>query len=886
MRKILTFSAIPALIVAIVQAGNPSGFCTDAAAVACKVLHRNNSAFMDVQNVFRPAGPMPRVRGWNDDALQSSAPLATPSIAPDARFSFAENKGQVRDQNGAPRPDVSHLFTDANGLKVHLRKTGFSYETWKLLNADEIEADRKRHDKNRPSFEKEFVRPVAPGYHVHRVDVELLDANPNPRIASHDASPDYDNYYTVIPAVHEVRRYQYVVYHDVYPNIDLKFYTNAEGKFEYDFVVRPGGDARQIRMEYRGANALQLTENGLVMNTSVGSVEEGKVNAWLESAVSKDVKHRINVRPILLENILTFSVSDYDKNQTLVIDPPVRAWGTYYGGNRDEASWAVAVASDGSVYMAGQTQSADGIATGGAHQTVLAVVDPANSFLAKFDANGVRQWGTYYGGDNNEEPYSSVAVAPDGSVYLAGSTLSYNNIATPGAHQSTHGGTYPDGSSSNTYDAFLVKFSANGVRQWGTYYGGLAEELGHSVKVGPDGSVYLAGNCSSDAIATPGAHQSTYGGGARDGFLAKFDANGVRQWATYYGGPSAESVRSMDVGPDGSVYIGGHTMSNSGIATSGAHQSTLSPRNNVFTINNDAFLAKFNANGVRQWATYYGGSDNDLLWSVAVASDGSVYMAGQTRSDSIATAGAHQQTHANLGPDNEDEDGFLVKFNANGVRQWATYYGGESWDVCYSVAVSPDGPVYIAGNTYSQNGIVTDDAHQTEYGNSQKAFLVKFDANGLRQWGTYYGGRSGTSGKSVAVSSDGSVYLAGYTTSDDAIATPGAHQETRGSTGNFSDAYLVKFSTSGSTTTRKTNLFNDNFRILTGSDKTKVEITVAAPTSGTLALMDAWGRNIWRRSVELPAGTTLVPIEAPAGVYVVSLTTASGVQARKFVNGQ
>jgi hypothetical protein len=85
------------------------------------------------------------------------------------------------------------------------------------------------------------------------------------------------------------------------------------------------------------------------------------------------------------------------------------------------------------------------------------------------------------------------------------------------------------------YDAFLVKFNSSGIRQWATYYGGNTDEYGNSCAIDGSGNVYLAGqytiyhrHCIWRA--------SKYNWRNYDAFLVKFTSAGVRQWATYYGG--------------------------------------------------------------------------------------------------------------------------------------------------------------------------------------------------------------------------------------------------------------------------------------------------------------------------------------------------------------
>ncbi|HRE58569.1 MAG TPA: SBBP repeat-containing protein, partial [Candidatus Kapabacteria bacterium] len=160
------------------------------------------------------------------------------------------------------------------------------------------------------------------------------------------------------------------------------------------------------------------------------------------------------------------------------------------------------------------TFSTNNIATTGVHQTTFGGGEGnGDTFIAKFNTNGVRLWGTYYGG-NQGEFGSAIAVDGSGNVYVCGNTSSSNAIATAGAHQTTFGGDI---------DAFIVKFTTNGVRLWGTYYGSFGWDQGIGIAVDGGGNVYITGETSSfNAIATAGAHQTTYGGGFRDAFIAKF----------------------------------------------------------------------------------------------------------------------------------------------------------------------------------------------------------------------------------------------------------------------------------------------------------------------------------------------------------------------------
>jgi len=395
-------------------------------------------------------------------------------------------------------------------------------------------------------------------------------------------------------------------------------------------------------------------------------------------------------------------------------------------------------------------------------------------------AQNTRLWGTCYGGTGDEEEWA-ITTDAGGNVYIAGLTRSANGISTAGSHQPALAGFQ---------SAYVAKFNSAGVRQWATYYGGTNGSLGYDVAVDASGNVYLAGYTSSaNAISTPGSHQPVIGG-SQDAFLVKFDNAGVRQWATYYGGPGNEEGRSVAVDASGDVYLAGQTTSAISISTGGSHQP-------VFSGSQDDFLVKFNSAGVRQWATYYGGTGDEFAHSLVVDGSGSIYFSGTTTSTTaISTAGCHQ---LNNGGGTLFYDAFLVKFNAAGVRQWATYYGGTGYDEGYCVTADVSGNIYLAGVAQSATGISTPGCHQPAHTSATwNAYMVKFTTAGVRQWGTYYGGAAGFGtgdvGWNVATDGSGNVYLSGWTTATTAISTPGSHQPVFG--GDF-DAFLVEFNSAG-----------------------------------------------------------------------------------------
>lgn len=446
----------------------------------------------------------------------------------------------------------------------------------------------------------------------------------------------------------------------------------------------------------------------------------------------------------------------------------------------------------------------------------------------------VLSWATYYGGAG-QELGNNVSIDALGFIYIAGSTTSTNAIATTGTHQFTRAGT------GFVHDAFLAKFSSQGVRIWGTYYGSTSDDYLQGMAADSFGYVYITGYTpATSGMSVNALHQSTYGGGVSDAFLARFDSSGKLKWSTYFGGNDEDqSSGGLAINDSGHVYICGYTKSPAGIASVGAHDGTFTGAQNT------VFLAKFDSTGVRKWGTYYGANFFDQGERVAVDDSGNVFIAGTTNSTSgIATTGAHQTSHSG------NYDAFLAKFNNAGVLKWGTYYGAGDNDIGQCVATDTAGNVYLAGYSNSTTGIATSGTHRPGKSGYFDVFLVKFNRNGTRQWGTYMGGAGLESAEGGGLVTDyaGNIYLSGITYSDTGISTPGAHQVTIGSTTDH-DAFLAKFGSNGK---RKWGTYyggadTDNGRGLATDKKGKIFLfgftrnTSGIATSGTYQTVHGTG---------------------------------------------
>lgn len=396
----------------------------------------------------------------------------------------------------------------------------------------------------------------------------------------------------------------------------------------------------------------------------------------------------------------------------------------------------------------------------------------------------VRVWGTYYGGVGNDNMMDTKADAT-GNVYIAGYENASPGLATAGAHQVTVSGLN---------DCLLVKFNSIGVRQWATYYGGTGNDYAYGCAVAPSGDVYIGGSsASTTSISTVGSHQAGNGGNI-DGVLVKFNSAGVRQWATYYGGTGDELIYGCTSDAFGNIFVSGRTNSSNNIATASGFQSIY------LGGATDAFMAKFSPGGVRRWATYYGSSGTDEAYRSCTDPTGKVFFAGFTAGTGtiVATPGTHQTVNGGGG----NPDGFLVKFDSVGVRQWATLYGGLGSDYGRACAIDGAGDVYLTGYVpfgTTSTLIATAGAFQTNgLGGSTEGYLVKFNSTGIRQWGTYISTIANDYILSCQFDGSSNIYVSGYTNVVTAanvqMSTAGSHQPI---IAGLNDGFINKFNLSG-----------------------------------------------------------------------------------------
>ncbi len=336
---------------------------------------------------------------------------------------------------------------------------------------------------------------------------------------------------------------------------------------------------------------------------------------------------------------------------------------------------------------------------------------------------------------------------------------------------------------------------------WGTYYGGNAFDEAKSICNDANGNICIVGQTAS-LISFPtrdyggGAYFQATSGGADDIFILKFNNNGVRLWATYYGGDSIDVANSISTNGTSNILITGKTNS--------TNFPTYNPGGRAYyqgskVGNYDAFILQFSIYGQRQWATYYGGSNYDEGTAINVDHSGNIFVVGYTLSSDFNTYNpggvAYYQSWSG------NEDGFIIKFTESRGLSWATFYGGAGYDMIKSLSINGENQLLITGTTTSPNFPTFDPGNGTyfqSFAGGYDAFILKFNNSGQRLWATFYGGTSFDYGNSIKADVSGNIFLVGNTLSTNfPTQDPGGTTFYQGTNGGNSDAFVVKFDSSG-----------------------------------------------------------------------------------------
>ena len=454
---------------------------------------------------------------------------------------------------------------------------------------------------------------------------------------------------------------------------------------------------------------------------------------------------------------------------------------TYLGGSSDELSatnaalpvTGIAIDSKGDTIIVGRTDS-----TNFKTKNPFQVNHSGGSkdiIIAKFSQNGSLIFSTYFGGSGDDWA-ANVVTDINNDIYVVGTTVSNDLPTSINAFQSTFLG----GSVYNT-DAFIAKFSSNGQELlYCSYYGGSGDDWGYGLDIDSQNNIAFCGSTYSDDLQVISAHQDSIGSTtAVDAYVAKINIeDNILLFSSYLGDVRNDWAKDLVFdSEDNAVIIGGSMSENfpTKNAFEGKFQGMV-----------DVICAKFNSTGKLVFSTYIGGSKNDFSDYLAIDNSDNIIIGGSTQSEDFSVKNAFQYSLAGF------EDAFVLKLDSTGSSVlFSTYLGGSNVDSCSGIAVDPNGNIIFTGKTSSLDFPIVNATQADNNGGSNDAFYAIFGASGENlQKSSYFGGSASDIGQNVAISSQGSFSIVGFTKSSDITCVSAVQSECRGS----NDYFVTSFS--------------------------------------------------------------------------------------------
>ncbi len=238
------------------------------------------------------------------------------------------------------------------------------------------------------------------------------------------------------------------------------------------------------------------------------------------------------------------------------------------------------------------------------------------------------------------------------------------------------------------------------------------------------------------------------------------------EYSTYVGGVAPDDAYGIQVDASGNAYVTGDTSSTDFPVTGGAFDTHYGGGSY------DAFVLKLNATGsALVYATYLGGSGNDIGKAIVLDANGNAYVAVSTgSSDMPVTSGVLQP--ALRGQNNA----YIAKLSANGKRlELGTYLGGTGYDDVQGIALDSGGNIYLAGSTGSVDFPTSPFPFDSTYNGGNDAYVAKLNSTlSTLSYSTYLGGSGDDLASGLAVDSNGIAYITGNTSSTNFPTTAGA----------------------------------------------------------------------------------------------------------------
>ena len=478
---------------------------------------------------------------------------------------FVKNAGQFTDEKNNPVNNILY-GTRIGQCGIFITDKGLSYINYKI-----VKELRSIPVKNKKNTITRF------NYDIERVDISLLNASISLENATEvfaDRNVRY-NYYTTGYNTGNIGLHicKEIVFKNVYPDIDweVQFVTDSTGKtkLKYNFIIRPGGNATNIKLRYSKNAGLNLNEaGGITAQTSLTSFTEKAPVSFLQKS-----HEPVNIYYKRKGQIITFGGAPRKLNETLIIDPEV-FWATYLPGTQPDILYQeimgadVATDKDANIFVTLTTYSKLPFITtdpgNGAYYQDYSSVDNGAMIIMKFSPKGVLLWSTYFAGKAQCEG-NIMTIDGSGNVYALGKVTSriyIDDTATNFIPLKNKGGFFD----THPKDNFITEFDNNGKLLWCSFFGAYNDTRPLDITTDEEGNMYITGSASEEVsfpLADPG-NGAYMQGPSHYGqliFISQFSSSSQLLWSTHIDGNSDDGDSKIEVDHKGNIYVGANVRS-------------------------------------------------------------------------------------------------------------------------------------------------------------------------------------------------------------------------------------------------------------------------------------------------------------------------------------
>lgn len=690
-------------------------------------------------------------------------------------FDFVENKGQWDNR--------IKFKGELPAGEFYLHKNGFTivqHNAAELMKIMGHPGHEEAHGQNLRSSQKP-KKKAGDGnggdkggrvLHSHAYRVTFLEGNENAAITYDKVIPTYNNYFIGNDRskwVKHAKILQAMTYKNVYPNIDIRYYSES-GSLKYDIIVHPGGDISKVVLKYEGVDKMQVKNNELIIKTSVGDVKE--LYPYSYEFDIKSGKKEVKCSYVLgKDNTVRFRIDNYNRNATLVVDPTL-IFSTFTRSSANNWGFTATYGPDGSLYSGGIVFGQGFPTNVGAYETNFTGNDPniVDIGIMKFTPNGNnRTYATYIGGTNDDLPHSLVCDAA-GNLVILGRTYSTNYPTTVPRVGDEEGNcdiivTKLNADGSDLIGSMIIGGSGNDGLNIEDQYRSKVYKIesllrnygddSHSeVILDDNANIYVAAQTQSDDFPIRGGGFQSAWGGKQDGVVMKInpDCNSLT-WSTYLGGAEDDAAFVLALQPGtNNIYVAGGTYSANFFRTppAGVIASTLQG-------DADGYIAVLSNNGQNLLnGTYLGTPSTDIIYGIQFDRRGFPYVMGVSRGSWRVENAAYS---------NAGSKQFISKLQPNlSAYVYSTVFGNGAAkpnispvafmvDRCENVYVSGWGGWMQAGaDPYDLDNVVgmpiTPDAIKSATDGRDFYFIVIERNASALLYGSFYG-QSGGSGEHV-----------------------------------------------------------------------------------------------------------------------------------------